>query len=103
MLTQGRCLAQPAAGPSGSGGCRLLAAAQVLALPGQEAHGKAVRQQHHAQRNVEAHYGADQLVHRIRYLAGTIHQHRGVILESMREQITEEYCLYCLGKELQLT
>lgn len=85
QLTQRGSLSQPTACPARRG-CRSgLSAAEILSLPGQQAHGQAVGEQHHAQRYVEADNGADELVHRIRNLARAVNQHRGVILESKPE------------------
>lgn len=84
-LTQCRRLSQPTTCPPRRGCRRGLSAAEILSLPGQQAHGQAVGEQHHAKRYVEANNGANELVHRIRNLASAVNQHRGVILESKPE------------------
>lgn len=65
---------QPSGGPTSS-------SSYILLLFRQQSHCQRVRKQHHAQRYVKADYAADQLVQGIRYLTGTVHQHRVVLLE----------------------
>lgn len=65
---------QPSGGPASS-------SSNILLLFRQQSHCQRVRKQHHTQRYVKADYAADQLVQRIRYLTGAVHQHRVVLLE----------------------
>lgn len=60
--------AEPATGPA-------VASAQSMFLHGQQTHSQRVREQHHAQRDVEADDRADQLVERVRDLTHAVHQH----------------------------
>lgn len=65
---------QPSGGPASS-------SSNILLLFRQQSHCQRVCKQHHAQRYVKADYAADQLVQRVRYLTGAVHQHRVVLLE----------------------
>lgn len=82
---QGRCLAKPAAGPAGTARTGS-ATAQLQTLLGQQPDGQRVRNQHHGQRDVEAHDRTDQLVDRVRDLARALHQHRRVVLNGAGEK-----------------
>lgn len=78
---EGRSLTEPPAWPATGGtGNGPGSPAQVLTLLRQQANRQGVRNQHHTQRDVEADNRSDQLVDRIRDLAGALHQHRSVIL-----------------------
>lgn len=54
---------------------------KILAFRRQVPDGQRVREYHHAQRNIKAHYRSNQFVQRIWYLTRTVYQHRVEILK----------------------
>lgn len=61
---------------------------KILPFRRQVPDGQRVREYHHAQRNVKAHYRSNQFVQRIRYLTRTVYQHRVEVLQQKTRHVS---------------